>query len=282
MESIQKIILKKLSSFSKNQRKLANYVLENLQTVPLLSVNELAEKADVSTATVVRFARVLGFEGYLEMRNHLMDLLKEKLSPVDKYRATISKKNEYEDSLGKVAHQVVKNINQTLNLNPLQEFKHIVEHILEADTIYCIGMGISRHMADIMAYLLTLYMKKAIAISNDTLSFKEQIILLTKEDLIIAFSFPPYSRPTVEAAGLAHENMIPVISFTDKKTAPIVEYSTHTLIAKTDNILFTNSLGAISVLMNALVTEIALKQEDKIMESLQKIDKTLNDPRYFF
>lgn len=282
MESIQKTILKKLSSFSKNQRKLANYVLENLQTIPLLSVNELAEKADVSTATVVRFSRVLGFNGYLEMRNYLMELLKEKLSPVDKYRATISKKNEYQDSLGKIAHQIVKNINQTMQLNTLQEFKHIVQHILDANTIYCMGMGISRYMAEIMAYLLKMYMKKAVAISNDTLSFKEQVVLLNGDDLIIAFSFPPYSRPTVEAAELAHENSISVISFTDKKTAPIVEYSTHTLIAKTDNILFTNSLGAISVLMNALVTEIALKQEDKILTTLQKVEKSMNDPRYFY
>jgi hypothetical protein len=54
------------------------------------------------------------------------------------------------------------------------------------------------------------------------------------------------------------------------------------LIAKTDNILFTNSLGAISMLINALVTEIALTEENKVLSGLEKIEKYINDPRYYF
>ena len=132
MQSVQKIILKKLPEYSKNQKLLANYILENLQTIPLLSVKDLANKSGVSNATVVRFSRVLGYQGYLEFRNHLMDLLKESLSPADKFKATISKKEEYHDSLHKIAQQVVQNINLSLQQNNLQDFKHIVSHLREA------------------------------------------------------------------------------------------------------------------------------------------------------
>lgn len=274
--------MRKLPDYSKNQRILANYILENLQTIPLLSVNDLGKKAGVSSATVVRFARVLGFQGYLEFRNHLMELLKEKLSPVAKFRATLSKKNEYHDSLNKIANQVVKNINFSLqHINP-EDFKHIVTHLKESENIYCLGLGISKFLAEIMSYQLKLYLKKSFALSGDTLSFAEQIILLNPNDLLIAFSFPPYSRQTVEAAKLAHQMNIPVVSFTDKKTSPIVQYSVHVLIAKTDNILFTNSLGAISMLMNALVTEIALTEDKRVLEGLEKIEEYINDPRFFY
>ncbi len=282
MENIQQVIVDNLPNYSKNQRVLANFILENLQTVSLLSVNDVAEKAGVSSATVVRFARVLGFNGYLEFRNYLVELLKEQLSPVEKYKATISKREEYQDSLSKVAQQVVKNIDKSLQHNLLEDFKHVVTHIREAENIFCVGIGISKYMGEILAYLLKLYMKKAASINNDTLSFAEQIILLNPKDLVIAFSFPPYSRQTVESAQLAHSLDIPVISFTDKKTAPIVQYCEHVLIAKTDNILFTNSLGAIAVLMNALVTEIALTEENKVMEGLKKVEKYVNDPRYYY
>jgi DNA-binding MurR/RpiR family transcriptional regulator len=282
MQDIQKTIIGKLPNYSKNQRLLANYILENLQTIPLLSVNDLAAKSGVSSATVVRFSRVLGFQGYLEFRNYLMELLKEKLSLVDKYKATISKKDEYQDSLNKVAHQVVQNINHSLAQNTLEEFKHIVTHLHEADNIYCMGFGISKYLAEIMSYQLKLYLKKSFAMSADSLTFAEQIVLMSPKDLMIAFSFPPYSRQTVEAAQLAKRLKIPVVSFTDKKTAPIVEHSLHVLIAKTDNILFTNSLGAISVMINALVTEIALTEENRVLEGLQKIDKHVNDPRYYY
>jgi DNA-binding MurR/RpiR family transcriptional regulator len=282
MQDIQKIIMKKLPEYSKNQRLLANFILENLQTVPLLSVGQLGKKAGVSSATVVRFSRVLGFHGYLEFRSHLMELLKEKLSPAEKFRATLSKKEEYHDSLHKIAHQVVQNIDLSLQHNTLPDFKHIVTHLQESENIFCIGLGISKYLAEIMAYQLKLYLKKAYTMSADSLSFAEQTVLLTPRDLLITFSFPPYSRQTVEAAQLAQQMNIPVVSFTDKKTSPIAEFSQHLLIAKTDNILFTNSLGAISMLMNALVTEIALTEDQKVLAGLEKIEKYVNDPRYFY
>jgi len=282
MENVQKIIMEKLPEYSKNQRLLANFILENIETVPLLSVSDLGKKAGVSSATVVRFSRVLGFQGYMDFRSHLMDLLKDKLSPVAKFRATLSKKEEYHDSLHKIAHQVVQNLDLSLQHNSLEDFKHIVTHLNDARHIYTIGLGISKYLAEIMAYQLKLYLKNAFAMSGDSLSFAEQIILLTPQDLLITFSFPPYSRQTVEAAELAYRMNIPVVSFTDKKTAPIAEYSLHVLIAKTDNILFTNSLGAISMLMNALVTEIALTEEKKVLTGLEKIEKYINDPRYFY
>ena len=282
MQDIQKMIMKKLPEYSKNQRLLANFILENLQTVPLLSVGQLGKKAGVSSATVVRFSRVLGFQGYLEFRSHLMELLKEKLSPAEKFRATLSKKEEYHDSLHKIAHQVVQNIDLSLQHNTLNDFKHIVTHLQESENIFCIGLGISKYLAEIMAYQLKLYLKKAYTMSADSLSFAEQTVLLTPRDLLITFSFPPYSRQTVEAAQLAQQMNIPVVSFTDKKTSPIAEYSQHLLIAKTDNILFTNSLGAISMLMNALVTEIALTEDQKVLAGLEKIEKYVNDPRYFY
>ena len=105
---------------------------------------------------------------------------------------------------------------------------------------------------------------------------------MTPKDLLIVFSFPPYSRQTVEAAEQAKKQGSLVISFTDRQTAPVIEYSEHFLIAKTDNILFTNSLGAISVLMNAIVTELALTEESKTLEGLQKTERYLNDPRYYY
>jgi DNA-binding MurR/RpiR family transcriptional regulator len=255
MQNIQQKIIEKVPEYSRNQKQLANFILENIQTIPLLSVNDVAEAAKVSSATVVRFTRVLGYNGYMEFRNQLMELLKEQLSPLEKYKKTLSEKDQLQNSLERVSQTVIENINHSLEQNSLDNFKHIVHHIRSSDNIFCMGMGISHYLAEILAYLLKLYMKKAFVLSSDSPSFPEQIILLNPGDLLFVFSFPPYSRPTVDAARQAQEDGIPVISFTDKKTAPVSEFSEHLLVARTDNILFTNSLGAISVLMNALVTE---------------------------
>jgi DNA-binding MurR/RpiR family transcriptional regulator len=276
------MIIEKLPEYSPNQKKLANFIIENLQTIPLLSVNQVSERAGVSTATIVRFSKILGFKGYLDLRNKLADILKEQLSPLEKYRKTISQKDDYRNPLEMVAQTVIGNIDFCLEQNTLQEFKHISKHVHRAQNIFCLGMGISHYLAEIMSYLLKLYMKKAFALSSDSPSFPEQIILMSPKDLLIVFSFPPYSKQTVEAAKLAKESNINVISFADKKTAPVAEFSEHILVAKTDNILFTNSLGSIAVLMNALVTDLALSEENEVIAGLKKIEKYLNDSRYFY
>jgi DNA-binding MurR/RpiR family transcriptional regulator len=211
-----------------------------------------------------------------------MEILKEHLSPLEQYKKTLTQKDTYENSLEKVAQKTVDNIHHTLEQNSLDVFKHIIQHIRNADNIFCLGMGISHYLAQMMAYLLKLYMKKAFALSSDSPSFPEQIVLMEKKDLLFVFSFPPYSRQTVEAAKQAKNMNIPVISFTDKKTAPSAQYSEHILTARTDNILFTNSLGAISILMNALVTELALTEEKKVLEGLQKIEDYFKDERYYY
>ncbi len=282
MQNIQQMIVQKLPEYSKNQKTLANFVLENIQMIPLLSVSQVAKRSGVSTATVVRFARLLGFQGYLEFRNSLAELLKEQLSPLERYKKTLTRKSEFENSLAKVAQTAINNIQVTIDQNTLDEFKHIVKHIRRAENIFCMGMGISHFLSEIMAYLLKLYMKKAFPLNSDSPSFPEQIILLSPKDLLFVFVFPPYSIQTLEAARQAYQMKIPVISFTDKQTSPITEYSEHVLTAKTDNILFTNSLGAISVLMNALITELALTEEKRVIAGLEKVEEYYNDERYFY
>ena len=128
MHSIQNMIIDKLPEYSPNQKKLANFIIENLQTIPLLSVNQVSERSGVSTATIVRFSKILGFQGYLDLRNQLADILKEQLSPLEKYRKTISQKDEYRNPLEIVAQTVIGNIDFCLEQNTLQEFKHISKH----------------------------------------------------------------------------------------------------------------------------------------------------------
>ncbi len=282
MKDIQQTIVEKAGSFSKNQKALANYLLENLETVPLLSVNEVARNVGCSTATVVRFTRVLGFDGYLDFRNHLLKLLKTKLSPLERYKETLSQKAEMPNTLEKVSDQVIENLKYSVKHNDLNEFKQIVEHIRKAENIFCAGLGISKHMSEILTYLLKLYMKKAFTLTNDSPSFQEQVILLNPKDLLFVFSFPPYSRPTVDLAREASEMGITVIAFTDKRTAPVMEFCEHALLARSDNILFTNSLGAIAALMNALITELALCEETTVISGLEKVENYLNDKRYFY
>ena len=52
------------SNFSKSQKRIADYFMQNAHKVSGKAINEVADIVGVSTATMVRFAKMVGFSGY--------------------------------------------------------------------------------------------------------------------------------------------------------------------------------------------------------------------------
>jgi DNA-binding MurR/RpiR family transcriptional regulator len=95
---------------------------------------------------------------------------------------------------------------------------------------------------------------------------------ITPDDLLITFSFPPYSKETVDAVKLASQQDIPIVAITDRVTSPVTFYSKKVIPVRSQNMLFTNSFSAISVVINALATEIALRNKAKATRIAKQLD----------
>ena len=135
--------------------------------------------------------------------------------------------------------------------------------ILNSNRVFTAGLGISYLLAEILAYQLNQVAVDATAFKNNYCPFYEQMPLLNKKDLIITLSFPPYSKDTIEVAKIASEKNIKVIAITNKEASPITFFSKVNLIVHSENMLFTNSFAAISVIINALATSCALKNKTR-------------------
>jgi DNA-binding MurR/RpiR family transcriptional regulator len=123
------------------------------------------------------------------------------------------------------------------------------------------GIGISSLLAEVLAYELNQVGLSAQPLTSGRMRFVEHLAMAIRDDVVVAFSFPPYSRETIDAARYARKRGCPVVAITDKLTSPISFHSTQVLAVQTENMLHTNSISAISVVINALVTEIAVKNK---------------------
>ena len=262
---------------SKNHKKLANYFIDNFDSIPFLSVQQIAEATSLSVASVVRFAQKIGFNGYLEMREEIALNLQELINKKEFYALIDNKNNLKEDHLTIVANQEIKNISETVNLIDRKNFNKSIKLILKSTKIYTLGLGISYLLAEILAYQLSQVANNTSNFSHSHSSFLEQLLYVRGDDLLIALSFPPYSKETIEAVKFAQKKKIKVIAITNKTSAPIARFSDVQLIVRSENLLFTNSFSAISVLINAIATECALQNSVKtniIVEELNElIDK---------
>lgn len=266
----------KYDSLPKNQKIIADYFIENFDKIPFLSVLEISEATTRSVASIVRFSQRIGFSGYQELKVSIGSELQNHIAKKEIFSLTDEEKIK-SDTLTSVANLDITNINETLNLIDRKSFRKTVKMILNSDRVYTFGLGISFLQSQILAYQLTQVAVNSNNLLHNQASFKEQILYLKKNDLLIAFSFPPYSKETIETAKFAKQKGLKVISITNKDSAPINKFTDSQLIVKSDNMLFTNSFAAISVLINALATETAFFNREKANKMLNEINKIFSE-----
>jgi DNA-binding MurR/RpiR family transcriptional regulator len=274
-KEIKEKIRSNYQSLPPNQRKLADFFIENFDQVPFYSVHNISEATSMSVASVVRFSQRIGFKGFLEMRNEISGELQEQIKNNAIFPLS-DDKTLRDDTLTAVANHDIKNISDTLNLINRNNFDKAVKLILSSERVFTTGLGISYLLSEILAYQLKQVAIDAYNFTHNHTSFIEQIPFLKKKDLIIAFSFPPYSKETIEAAKYAKSKNVKIISITNKIAAPISFSSDISLIVRSKNFLFTNSFAAVSVLINSITTECARLSKNRTKKFLNELNNIVD------
>lgn len=252
-------------ALSPAQRRIAGCILENLHQAAFLGVEELARRSDSSVATVVRFARKLGYIGFMEMRQVLLDQARTQMGPESRL---LQAPKEAAAALVEIARRDMANIERTVHgIN--DALLHAVMQRLEAARQRVIfGHGVSRIMSEHLAYLLTLAGLSAVA--GSPAEFARQVANLGPKDVVVAFTFPPYSKETVDAVSYARQRKVPVILFTDAADAPVAALASHLIILAGENLLFSHSIAAFAVVAQAIATGIASKDRERAILRLRE------------
>ncbi len=141
--------------------------------------------------------------------------------------------------------------------------------------MFTAGLGISYLLSEILAYQLTQVGISSSVLQHSHTLFNEHILFLNPKDLLIVFSFPPYSKETIEAAEFANKRKIDVIAITNKHASPVTFFTKANLIVKSENMLYTNSFAAISVLINAIATACAIKDKQRAKKVLKESEEIM-------
>lgn len=273
-KEIKAQIRSRYNSLPKNHRKIADYFINNFDKIPFLNVQELSEKIGASVASIVRFSQRAGYKGFSELRESITDSLQRGMHNSEIFPLLEKHKIE-DDLLTEVANLDIKNINDTLNMIERKSFNYVIERISTSERVFTGGLGISYLLAEILAYQLTqVGINSSVLIHTHTL-FHEQVLFLNPKDLLVLFSFPPYSKETLDLARFAEERRIDVIAITNKPASPITFYTKANLIVESRNMLFTNSFAAISVLINAIATACAVKDKARAKKILKESEEIM-------
>lgn len=260
-------------SFSKGQRLIANYMTEHYDKAAFMTASRLGNTVGVSESTVVRFASEIGYEGYPELQRALQELLRNKLTTVQRLDVT-SDQMESSNVLAKVLGKDIEKIRHTMEETSAVDFSGAVDCICAAKSIYVIGVRSSAGLAQFMSFYFHHIFPNVRLISTTSRSeMFEQMMRIGPGDALVCISFPRYSRRTVQAVRFARGNGASVIAITDSDRSPVAEPADYKLLARSDMVSFVDSLVAPLSLINALIVAIGLKKKDEVAEAYARLEK---------
>ena len=272
MNDILMQIRSDLPSFSKGQKRIANYILESYDKAAVMTASRLGKMVEVSESTVVRFAVELGFDGYPSMQKTLQELVRNKLTSVQRIEVTNDRLGN-QDVVSTVLQGDIYSIRMTSEALSRAEMDASVQAMLKAKTIYIVGVRSSASLAAFLNfYLRNMFDNVRLVGSTSTSEMFEQLLRVGPGDVVIGFSLPRYSSRTVKVMQYAHDTGATCIAITDKPDAPAGKVANHVLVAKSDMVSVVDSLVAPMSVVNALIVSLAQEQQTQMTKTFEDLE----------
>lgn len=262
-----KSMLQVLSEGSASNQAIADYLLRNPMRVIGLGIEELSESCQVSTATISRFAREVGFKNYAEMRSRISETLQAVLQPVEKLRSTIGRRT-INPALESLAYAAANVDASSQALDP-QELARIVARLTAARNVYVLGFGLSSHLAGALAMHLQPFCAHVVEVAGQggTEVAAGHLSNITAKDVLVTISFPRYGLDVVRLSAFARERNACVVAITDSPASPLAEVSDHSLYAQCTHAVLPSSATAAMAVIEALVVALMVSNKDNVTKA---------------
>lgn len=271
-QDLMKLIQIKFPRLSKGQKLIADFILKNYDKAAFMTAAKLGDSVGVSESTVVRFAIELGFSGYPKLQKALQELIKNKLTSVQRLELS----NDYaceENVLRGVLKSDIENLRATLEKINLENFNSVIDEIFKAKTVYIIGLRSSSAIAEFLGFYLRLIIKDVRVVAHNISNIFEQMINCDEGDLVIGIGFPRYALRTINGLEFAKERKAKVVAITDSNVSPLATVADYALIAQSNMASFVDSLVAPLSVINALIVAVGVREKDKITSTFYELEE---------
>lgn len=256
---------------------IADFLLRNPVRATAWGIEELAAQTQTSTATLSRFARTAGFDGFAALRSAMAEALQHALQPVfqpvDKLRNALQRKGESGNTHNPIISEGLEaslnNLRSTASgLNPALLIS-TAHKILAAETVYTLGFGISAHLSAMLALDLQPFCRQAINVVEfgGTEVAAGRLMNIGPKDLLISISFPRYASDAVMLTRYARDRCAHVIALTDSMASPLTHWSHDVLLAPAAHPVLSSSYTAALLVIEALVSSLMVSGDNQVAQA---------------
>ena len=261
----------------KSEKKVADWLFSHSGEAFSYSITELAQKCESSEATIVRFSRRLGFQGYQELKLSLaQEVDKKVITPF------ISSSDTCYEIFEKLCNDTYLSLERTKKLLDSDDMTRAVKAISGAKRVVLVGLGSSATVATEGANKLLRAGCNAVPFS-DTHMQAIAVSQLSDGDVVIGISQSGSSKDIVECLKLAKSRGATTVCITGKERSPLSRQSDISLVTDTEEVrhgyLGLNSHLSRILIMDALCVGIAYEGEGEHIAGIRGSDITLESKR---
>lgn len=272
----------RMEDLTRSERQLAAILMQDYPMAGLQSITKLAAQAGVSTPTVIRMARKLGFEGFPglqdALRGELAAQIKKPISKRDAWAAEAASGHV----LTRFAEAVSENMRHTLDRLDLEAFDGVAR--LLADTsrhVHVVGGRITRSNADYLFNHLQIIRPKVTQLGNSANVWPQYLLDMDDRSVLVVFDIRRYEADLERLAQLAGDRGATVILFTDQWGSPIGRVADFIFNGLVEAPSSWDSTIALMLVIEALIAEVQEARWEESRERIEELEAMFSSTRLF-
>ena len=269
-------------SLTPAERQLTGVLLRDYPVAGLQSITKLAEAAGVSTPTVIRLARKLGFEGFPEMQSALREEASAQIKKPILKRDGWPEHRDDSPAFRGFAEAVFDNLSHTIERLDPQTFDAIAGCLADTErSLFLTGGRITRSNADYFYNHLQIIRPNVTLLSQSANVWLQYLLDMNERSVLIVFDIRRYEGDLAKLATLANERNATIVLFTDQWGSPISKIANHVVNAMVEVPSSWDSTIAINLIVEALIAEVQRRRWEDARTRIERLEDMFRSTRIF-
>ena len=275
---LQNMMLQKLPNLPNKARRVTAYLLSNMRQAAFKSIGEVADELQVSKAQLVRVARVLGFDGYSELKSNLQQTILEQVNPAALLVKAADMKDELPEKIFQVEHANIDDTWKQVEMPKVAEFCRLAK---DTRMSAFVGWGISSLVMELAYMRFCVMGLPAVLMKRGSLSIMEQMRAISPDSMILVCEMPSYAIDVTEAVAEGYGRGARVVTITDSPAAPVCRCASLSFFVSATSPTFGSSIMGAVFLVHLLTSSLVVHMGETAREAMEKEATYLHDERFF-
>jgi len=258
---------------TKSEKRIANYLRKNQEEAAFLSASELADRLGLSEATLVRFARTLGFPSYPAMRSLLQQNFRTRVTHSARLRGRLDDLREAGDIFERLVASEIDYLTLALESVDRQSFQKAAKMLQTKGRVFVFGVGPSVPLVNLLTLRLGRFGRQVVPLTTAGREFLEPLLWMTDQDILVVVCFFDVTPALQVLLDYANEVHCPIIMITDTLGTLVGDKADVVLAARRGPMVEFHSLVVPMTIINTLLLTLANEDREQVIEKLDTLDQ---------